>query len=99
MRVKCSQCYILPDFAERAEEFVWDICEGFFDIIDYGQEIEFDGHQVVFGDDDGNITTQLDIGKVYEYFDYLNNPSGTYVLKKVPIDPSLNKSLQSNNLS
>jgi hypothetical protein len=92
-----------PDYAylgkASEEEFVWDIFEGFFDLIDYGREIELDGNQVVFGDDDGNITTQLDIGKVYEYFDYLNSPSGTYVLKKVPIDPSLDKSLQSNHLS
>ncbi|PSB57289.1 hypothetical protein C7B77_08975 [Chamaesiphon polymorphus CCALA 037] len=81
------------------EEFIYDIFEGFFDLVNYVREIEFDGHQVVFGDDDGTVTTQLDIGKVYEYFDYLNSLSGVYVLKKVPIDPSLEESLQSNNLS
>jgi hypothetical protein len=82
------------------EEFIRGIFGGFFDSIDFicGGTFEC-GNQVIFGDDEGIVTTLINTRKVYEYFDYLSSPLGTYVLESTTIDPAVDKSLQSNNRS
>jgi hypothetical protein len=94
-----SQDYAYLGIASE-EEFIRGIFEGFFDGIDFicGGRFEC-GNQVVFGDDEGIATTLINTREVYEYFDYLSSPSGTYVLESTTIDPSVDKILQSNNLS
>ncbi len=82
------------------EEFIRGIFEGFFDGIDFicGGTFEC-GNQVIFGDDEGIATNLINTRKVYEYFDYLSSPLGTYVLESTTIDPAVDKILQSNNRS
>lgn len=83
------------------EEFISGIFGAFFDVIDFIHGRRFEcGDQVIFGDVEEGIATDLITTKeVYEYFDYLISPSGTYVLESTTIDPSVDKILQSNNHS